>query len=65
MKEPPVRVKEASDKVINHLREVGMFHLYGESDIYDDILQKFLSESSWGWTSQTFAEHWLDNNHLV
>ncbi len=60
----PRRVGDAARKVIETLRELGLSHLYKEDQVLREMLEKFNSKDSWGWTSQTLADHWLQSNGL-
>ena len=60
----PRRVGDAARKVIETLHELGLSHLYKEDQVLREMLEKFNSKDSWGWTSQTLADHWLQSNGL-
>lgn len=60
----PRRVGDAARKVIETLRELGLSQLYKEDQVLREMLEKFNSKDSWGWTSQTLADHWLQSNGL-
>jgi hypothetical protein len=58
MSEIPVRVKEATEKVLESIQESGLSDLYEEGQISRDLHEKFLSKDSWGWTAQDLVEYW-------
>jgi iron-sulfur cluster repair protein YtfE (RIC family) len=60
----PRRAGDAARKVIETLHELGLSHLYKEDQVLREMLEKFNSKDSWGWTSQTLADHWLQSNGL-
>ena len=60
----PRRVTDATEIVVKTLRYYGLSHLYIDGQILSEILEKFNSKDSWGWTSQTLADYWMQCNGL-
>jgi|LakMenEpi02Jun12_1017388.scaffolds.fasta_scaffold20928_2 iron-sulfur cluster repair protein YtfE (RIC family) len=60
----PRRVTDAAEIVVKTLRHQALSHLYKEDQVLREMLEKFNSKDSWGWTSQTLADHWLQSNGL-
>jgi hypothetical protein len=60
----PRRVTDAAEIVVKTLRHQALSHLYKEDQVLSEILGKFNSKDSWGWTSQTLADNWMHCNGL-
>jgi hypothetical protein len=58
MSEIPARVKEATGRVLDNLRELGLSDSYEEEQISQELYEKFLRKDSWGWTAQDLVEYW-------